>query len=86
MSVCCEIAVRYFRVLSIVCLLNPSISIWTRTFKMLGGAAGFEPTTYGLLRMTAPEFRHSLSGSSLSERGTALIGWYPIGPHIPLTP
>ena len=53
---------------------------------MLGGAAGFEPTTYGLLRMTAPEFRHSLSGSSLSERGTALIGWYPIGPHIPLTP
>ena len=38
------------------------------------GLAGFEPTTYGFLRMTAPEFLHSLSGSALSERDTAPIG------------
>ena len=50
------------------------------------GPPRFERGTYGFLRMTAPEFRHSLSGSSPSERDTALMGVSFLEPVVILDP
>jgi len=53
---------------------------------ILVGPPRFERGTYGFLRMTAPEFRHSLSGSSPSERDTALMGVSFLEPVVILDP